>query len=387
MPRNLLSADDFRAAAKDGTPPDATVFRFATADPQNVDGTTRTKRFVFSDATVDHSTDSIDAKGWNLSIFKRNPVALFSHMSWEPPIGRASNVAVEKGQLVGDIEFASADVYEFADTIFRLVDGGFLKAVSVGFKPDEWSFSSDKSRPFGIDFKKQTLLEISICPVPCNPNALGEARSLGIDTRSLIEWAEKVLDSGDTVFLPRDELNALRGQAGGVQKRYYLQVDASTTVEAADIARASVKRWMNDPTDVPVLGVGIDLRAIIDAPNVGQKPIDPLEPKALLLTHGALTKDQIKNLEASWKEAKAGRRISAKTKAAMEATIAHHDAATKCLKDAMDADGDTPGDEPDGDGDMLDPQPPGSVVLENLSPEELRMNEVRELRSTIPTND
>jgi hypothetical protein len=64
---------------------------------------------VFSDATVDHAGDSIDPKGWDLGVFKRNPVALFSHMSWEPPIGRASNVAVEDGKLVGDIEFADAE--------------------------------------------------------------------------------------------------------------------------------------------------------------------------------------------------------------------------------------------------------------------------------------
>jgi HK97 family phage prohead protease len=220
MPAKLLSCDDFRAAARNGgAAPEATVFRFATSEPQNVAGAERTKRFVFSDATIDHAGDSIDPKGWDLGTFRKNPVALFSHMSWEPPIGRAKNVAVTNGKLVGDIEFASAEVYEFADTIFRLVDGGFMKAVSVGFKPTKWALSNDKNRPAGIDFKQQTLLEISVCPVPCNPNALGEARSLGIDTAPLREWAEKVLDSSAGANMPRRQLETLRRQAGDVAER------------------------------------------------------------------------------------------------------------------------------------------------------------------------
>jgi hypothetical protein len=47
-----------------------------------------------------------------------------------PPIGRASNIKVEGDRLMGDIEFASADVYPFADQIFRLVREKFITAVS-----------------------------------------------------------------------------------------------------------------------------------------------------------------------------------------------------------------------------------------------------------------
>ena len=88
MTMKLLSADQFRDAAKDGAQPEGTVFRFATGDPQNVEGATRTKRFVFSDATVDHAGDSIDPKGWDLGVFRSNPVALWSHDSFSPPIGK-----------------------------------------------------------------------------------------------------------------------------------------------------------------------------------------------------------------------------------------------------------------------------------------------------------
>jgi HK97 family phage prohead protease len=354
MTTKLLSADDFRDAAKDGGQPDGVVFRFSTAQPETVgDAALRTKHFVFSDATVDHANDSIDPKGWDLSVFKSNPVALFSHMSWEPPIGRASNVKVVDGKLVGDIEFASAEVYPLADTIYRLVDGGFMKAVSVGFKPKEWAFTSDKSRPMGINFTKQQLLEISVCAIPANPSCLIEARSFGIDTAPLREWAEKVLDTGDTVFLPRDELAALRTQSGAVEKRYYLQLMDHVTPAKAQAARDAVKNWQNDPTDVLVLPVGMTLRTLGDEPLVAEPVI----------------------------EAKAGRRVSAATRAKINEAIGYHGMATKCLTEAMD------GEDPD---DNDDDEPLGTVVVEAVderTPEQKRIDEIKALRAALPSND
>jgi hypothetical protein len=105
---------------------------------------------------------------------------------------------------MGDITFATVDEYAFADTIYRLVKGGYIRTVSVGFNPIEYSFVNEKDRPFGIDFKKQELLEISPCPVPCNPNALIAAAAKGIDIAPLREWASMVLDTGGAnVIVPR----------------------------------------------------------------------------------------------------------------------------------------------------------------------------------------
>jgi HK97 family phage prohead protease len=81
---------------------------------------------------------------------------------------------------MGDIEFASAETYPFADQIFRLVRGGYISAVSVGFKPVDWDFAKEPSRMGGIDFKRQELLEISVTPIPANQNALIEARAKGL---------------------------------------------------------------------------------------------------------------------------------------------------------------------------------------------------------------
>lgn len=205
MTRKLLTVEDFRASAKAGARPDGTVMRVAAGEPVGTDDAGRKIRFVFSDASVDRAGDSISADGWQTDDFMKNPVALWAHDSYEPPIGRASNVGPESGKLMGDIEFMAPEMSAFADTIYRMVLGKYINAVSVGFIPLEYSFVEDKDRPWGIDFKRQELLEISVCPVPCNPNALAEARSKGINTTPLRAWAEKLLDGGPMgrILVPR----------------------------------------------------------------------------------------------------------------------------------------------------------------------------------------
>ena len=79
---------------------------------------------------------------------------------------------------MGDVEFASAAVYPYADQIYRLLRARFLNACSVGFQPLKWSFSRDPDRPYGIDFEKNSLLEVSIVAIPANENALVDGRAI-----------------------------------------------------------------------------------------------------------------------------------------------------------------------------------------------------------------
>jgi HK97 family phage prohead protease len=210
----LMSADQFRGELRAKRKPVGGVYRVSVAQPLPVDGAERTLRFCFSDGSVDRMNDTIAAAGWDLADFQANPVALWAHDSSAPPIGGARNVGVEGDRLLGDIEFAPPETYAFADTIYRLVLGKFLRAVSVGFLPTRYAFvENDPERGFGIDFLEQALLEISVCPVPANPNALQEARRKGIDTRPLVEWAERTLDGDGKATLPRAELERLRRAA------------------------------------------------------------------------------------------------------------------------------------------------------------------------------
>lgn len=217
----LIGTDDFRAEAMaahkavPGQKLSATpVYRVAVGTPKAAGDGSRRIRFVFSDASVDRSGDTIAPDGWQLDAFGENPVALWAHDASALPIGRAVNVLVEAGRLMGDIEFAAAEDYAFADTVYRMVKAGYINAVSVGFMPIDYKWADDEEeRPWGIDFTQQELLEISVVPVPCNANALIEARAKGIDTRPLVKWAETMLDGGGKLILPRTEVERLRKAA------------------------------------------------------------------------------------------------------------------------------------------------------------------------------
>ena len=95
-----------------------------------LDGT----EFILSDDSADRMGDIIEAAGWVLDDFKKNPIALFGHKA-DFPIGKWKNVKVKDNQLRGTLELAPAGASPRIDEIRALVDAGILKAVSVGFKP------------------------------------------------------------------------------------------------------------------------------------------------------------------------------------------------------------------------------------------------------------
>lgn len=103
---------------------------------------------------------------------------LWSHDNTAPPIGKVTNVFVSGRKLIGDIRFATAETYQFAGDIFRLIDAGYISAVSVGFVPIEWEIPKSPERRGGVNFIKQELLEISVVSLPANANALLEGRAL-----------------------------------------------------------------------------------------------------------------------------------------------------------------------------------------------------------------
>lgn len=129
--------------------------------------------FVASDESVDRMGDVVRAKGWVLDDFKRNPVFLWAHNASLPAIGAVRQVYVEGRKLMAGVEWAQTVA---AQEIKGLYDGGFMRAVSVGFRPIEFAPRSDDEGNFaGFEFKRQELLELSAVPVPANARALRKA--------------------------------------------------------------------------------------------------------------------------------------------------------------------------------------------------------------------
>ena len=164
----------------------------------------RTFSYVWSTETPDHGGDIVKASGWDLSVYKKNPVALWGHDGTSrPPIGRGKNV--RKGDigngtrgLVGEIELAPEGASEFTDALYRFVEADIVRATSVGFRAmSVKEVRSDKEREklglgkWGVYFDKAMLMEISLVSLPQNPEALGKAAegflSAGNVTRKGIE--------------------------------------------------------------------------------------------------------------------------------------------------------------------------------------------------------
>lgn len=208
MPDNskFVGRDEFAAAVKDGCADGLALFKAIPTEVKAIDETRRTIDFVISTAAVDRMKDSVSVSGWNYDNFMKSPVVLWAHDSSIPPVARAVSVTKSNDALMSTALFMERDISPFADSVFRMYIGKFLSAVSVGFIPVSYSFSKEQGREYGLDFSAQELLEYSCCPVPANPEALISARAKGIDTEPLREWAEKLLDEGGSVMVPRDLL-------------------------------------------------------------------------------------------------------------------------------------------------------------------------------------
>ena len=175
----------------------------------------RINNVIMTNDTVDRYGDSLKHKGARYKNFLRNSVLLWCHDSSIPPIGRVANVRTTSSDVRGDLVYAPGEMYPLAGTVFKLMKSGFINAVSIGLIPLEAAPSKDRERPQGsLDIFSFEIIELSVCSVPANPDALVAGRAAGIDTRPLVEWAGKVLDTGDLQMIPRDELQALRKAAG-----------------------------------------------------------------------------------------------------------------------------------------------------------------------------
>jgi HK97 family phage prohead protease len=178
MPREFVDQRRFHQLARRGDQDGVAVE--APARVLRTSEGSRSVTFVLSDGSIDRVGDTLAVDGWDLAAYRRNPVVLFAHDSSSPPVGRMWNIRSDGARLLGDVEFASAETYEFADTIYKLVRDGYLKAGSVGFMPIDYTFADDRDRPFGIDFHEQELLEFSVVPIPANSNALVQAAAKGL---------------------------------------------------------------------------------------------------------------------------------------------------------------------------------------------------------------
>lgn len=143
---------------------------------------------VSGEAKRDSYGDITRADGWDFERWLKNPVVMWAHEYWKPPIATGLWIKVEKPNLESRMRFWNGDGEwgDFAREIFSMYanDPPFMRAFSVGFMPTKWNAMYEETegggRVFvGYDYLEKELWEYSCVPIPAYPDALAKAAQGG----------------------------------------------------------------------------------------------------------------------------------------------------------------------------------------------------------------
>jgi HK97 family phage prohead protease len=144
-------------------------FRIA-ADGEAADGLP----WTLSTFDLDRFGERIDPAGWEYKRYRDNPVVEWAHRYDIPAIGKIESLTADDEGLHGLVVFNDKDYDPFGWAIGQRVKAGVIRAGSVGFRILEIEIPDKETGKDGttLIFRKQELLEFSICNVPANPFAL-----------------------------------------------------------------------------------------------------------------------------------------------------------------------------------------------------------------------
>lgn len=131
--------------------------------------------FIASTPDIDGDGDIVE-QDFLFERFLKNPVILFGHQSRALPIGQALNPRVEGGVLRMTVRFASKAANPVAERVFLLVQEKVLRAMSIGFRPQEIRREMRDDKEVFV-LSKNNLIESSVVTIPSNENALAEMKS------------------------------------------------------------------------------------------------------------------------------------------------------------------------------------------------------------------
>ena len=130
--------------------------------------------WTLSTFDLDRFGERIDPQGWELKRYMENPVVEWAHKYDIPAIGKMEGLTIDEAGLHGLVVFNDKSYDFFGWSIGQRVKAGVIRAGSVGFRVLEIEIPSKEDSKDGTSliFRKQELLEFSICNIPANPYAL-----------------------------------------------------------------------------------------------------------------------------------------------------------------------------------------------------------------------
>ena len=215
------------------------------AEPKAPTATGRTP-VIASTAAPDRYGDIIVQDGWMLDNYRANPVIMPFHNYASPPVGRGENINVvgEDGARALAMDIVWDTGHELGATLARQYAEGFMRGVSVGFRPVDFAerakLGEDDPRRADVGFviERAELLELSAAPVPVQQEALAaKALSLGYGV-------EAVATPDDT------DAGVLRALRAALRNDPETQRAVRQLFRAFDLARPDLAR-PSSPTSAP----------------------------------------------------------------------------------------------------------------------------------------
>lgn len=179
---------------------------------------------IASTEGTDRDGEIIKQDGWDLSNFGKNPVLMLMHNYQEFPVGKVVDIGVKDGKLTFTAMFSGAT--QKAKECYALVKEGILNCFSVGFIPREFD-PKDQSI-----ITKSELLEISLVPIPANPEAVVLAKTFkGNDIATYIVKN----------FLQEEDKKEENEEDVDTKKDSKLNLDSTTKVQQDKVREESAK--------------------------------------------------------------------------------------------------------------------------------------------------
>jgi len=199
---------------------------------------------VVSNSAIDRYGDSITMEGIDLTQVRRNPVVLWAHQYSGLPIGRILKLWRANGNLMAKIAL-DYDIYDFADTVYKMILRGTINAVSIGGLVLEFGKNEDGSTDW-FTIAKLEMVELSVVPVGAHPDALVTSKSLGMKPDQLRKQFEQFVEKSmlDKIkLMPEDEIKqhiaSLKTLTSALEAAY---TEASTDTEEEQPATKSVRK-------------------------------------------------------------------------------------------------------------------------------------------------
>jgi hypothetical protein len=188
---------------------DGLVRREVAVDIRIIDEAERSVEVIASTEALDSHGDIVK-QFWDLTRYNKNGPVLWNHNIFESsvfsfggavrpedvmPVGKGENVRVENNQLTAKLVLVKGSEQQepLVDKLWRRIQQGVIKAVSVGFKPGQVTRVIDESGStdffeLGSKERPNELREISFVPMGSNPEAVAKS----------IAWERRHLDASLT---------------------------------------------------------------------------------------------------------------------------------------------------------------------------------------------